>query len=86
MSQNPTRESSARYAIKRLRTDLIQPAHPHFLPDGTARKRNRKAVHWRGMSNLAIEAEFMKVLSHPNIVKMRVCVCVGRSGRPVGPI
>jgi len=69
MSQNTLRDSNARYAIKQLRNDLIH--QDDFYDDKGNRKRSRKAIHWRGMLDLAIEAEFLSVLSHPNIVKMR---------------
>ena len=57
MTENVYRAGKARYAIKRLRTDLS------LTEDG--------ASQYRGMLDLALEAEFLSHMHHPNIIRMR---------------
>ena len=53
MAENSLRNGHARYAIKRLKSDLSEKDRKYAVMD------------------MAIEAKFLAVISHPNIVKMR---------------
>lgn len=55
------RGNVARYAIKHLKSDLLSISDPY--------EREQMFVH--ASMDLAIEAKYLSVVSHPNIVKMR---------------
>ena len=57
MTENVYRDNKARYAIKHLRKDLS--------------KTDNGASHYRGMVDLALEAQFLSHVHHPNIIRMR---------------
>jgi len=71
MSQNTVRDGQSRYAIKILRNDFdTQPPPPNLGSTMTDREYAIKKK-CRGMLDLAIEAEYLQKISHPNIIKMR---------------
>jgi serine/threonine protein kinase len=57
ISQNFIREGQARYAIKKLKSDIFAKGDPqHFVS---------------GVIDLAMEVKYLAVLQHPHIIKMR---------------
>lgn len=67
MATHCMRDTSARYAIKKLKQEFKE-----------------EKYRYRGMLDLAIEAEYLSHLTHPNIIKMRgSLVCDSRVKEPI---
>ena len=67
MSKNIWRGKSARYAIKRIKEDLLN--KEDFLH--IEHEEIRKELFVEATLDLALEVRYLSTLSHPNIIKMR---------------
>jgi len=63
IARSTQRDGHARYALKRLKKATLSLASSH--------KEDKRLLFTAGVADLAIEAKFLAVLKHPNIIKMR---------------
>ncbi len=63
ISQTTMRDGMARYAIKKLSMETQQKA--------SSRNANDRELFMTGVVDLAMEVEFLSILQHPHIIKMR---------------